>query len=687
MNRKEIIRKHNPSHRCIDYLSPFTVGNGSIAYTADITGMQTLYEEQQNAGFPLLTMASWGWHTTPAEVADNYDLERDLVMARYPHGRGFVTYPTMKMPGNEAVYDWLRENPHRYNLLRLGLRYQNRAIPPDGLLDARQYLDLYSGILYSSFFLDGERVTVTTACHQEKDVLAFEIHSDLLCQGRLQAALYFPYASPDITGSDWNAQDRHQTRILSENSQACLIGHFLDHASCLAEVCHEGPAPIQFIPSGAHVILCQPPEANTFSFTVGLAGQKDRLPRASFLECMQSSRIKWKDFWENGAFISFAGSTDPRADELERRIILSLYVSAVNSCCNMPPQETGLTVNSWNGKAHLEMYLWHVAYLALWHRGSLLKKSLGWFKAILPAAVQNARRNHYAGARWPKMVGPDGKDCPSPVGPLLIWQQPHLIYILELLYQADRSEALLAEYWESIRQTADFMADFAEYNEKEGVYELTAPLIPAQEVYSPEDTKNPTFETEYWVFGLKLAIRWAKRLHQDYPAIWERVANHMAAPKTINGLYPGHGQCKTSYTEYAKDHPSVAAAMGLLPGDRIDPAAMRRTLDTIYQSWDFSEMWGWDFAMMAMAETRTGGSGRALDILMYDTPKNQYLPNGHNRQADRGDLPLYLPGNGALLLAIPLMAMGYPGCGVPHPGFPPDGSWNIETENMGAFPF
>jgi hypothetical protein len=39
-----------------------------------------------------------------------------------------------------------------------------------------------------------------------------------------------------------------------------------------------------------------------------------------------------------------------------------------------------------------------------------------------------------------------------------------------------------------------------------------------------------------------------------------------------------------------------------------------------------------------------------------DTPKNTFLPNGHNAQAGRRDLPLYLPGNGGLLIAVAAMA-------------------------------
>ena len=33
------------------------------------------------------------------------------------------------------------------------------------------------------------------------------------------------------------------------------------------------------------------------------------------------------------------------------------------------------------------------------------------------------------------MVGPDGKDSPSSIGPLIIWQQPHPIYYAELCYR------------------------------------------------------------------------------------------------------------------------------------------------------------------------------------------------------------------------------------------------------------
>ena len=54
---------------------------------------------------------------------------------------------------------------------------------------------------------------------------------------------------------------------------------------------------------------------------------------------------------------------------------------------------------------------------------------------------------------------------------------------------------------------------------------------------------------------------------------------------------------------------------------------------------------------------RGGRSAAAVDALLMDEPKNEYLRNGHNPQ--RGSrLPVYLPGNGGLLAAVSLMVGG-----------------------------
>ena len=98
-------------------------------------------------------------------------------------------------------------------------------------------------------------------------------------------------------------------------------------------------------------------------------------------------------------------------------------------------------------------------------------------------------------------------DCPSEIATLLVWQQPHILYMLELLYRTEkRPDELLKEYWEVVFETAEFMVDFVVYDKEKDCYDLTAPLIPAQECHKPMDVKNPVYEVEYWRFGLQTAI-------------------------------------------------------------------------------------------------------------------------------------------------------------------------------------
>ena len=55
-----------------------------------------------------------------------------------------------------------------------------------------------------------------------------------------------------------------------------------------------------------------------------------------------------------------------------------MYLMAIQCAGSLPPQETGLTFNSWYGKFHLEMHWWHGVHFPLWGRAELFeKKPLG----------------------------------------------------------------------------------------------------------------------------------------------------------------------------------------------------------------------------------------------------------------------------------------------------------------------
>jgi hypothetical protein len=407
----------------------------------------------------------------------------------------------------------------------------------------------------------------------------------------------------------------------------------------------------------------------------------------SFGEVRRGAGEHWTRFWSSGGAIDLSRSRDPRWRELERRIVLSQYLTAIQCSGSLPPQETGLTYNSWEGKFHLEMHWWHAAHFALWDRLPLLERSLGYYERILPRARATAARQGYAGARWPKMTDPSGAESPSTIGPFLVWQQPHPIFYAELVHRSRPGRATLDAFKEVVFETAEFMASFAAWDAAGQRYVLGPPLQCAQERFPKDSTTNCTFELAYWRWGLEAAQRWRERMGLRREPSWEKVRTGLAGLPTADGKYLFAETAADTYSHgrWSDDHPAVTAALGVLPGPGVDVATMSRTLDWIWDRWQWAETWGWDYPMVAMTAARVGDPRRAIDALLMDTPKNHYRANGHNHQ--RPGLTIYLPGNGGLLYAVALMAAGWDG-GPSRvaPGFPDDGQWTVRFEGLKKAP-
>jgi hypothetical protein len=624
---------------------------------------------------PLCTMSQWGWHTRPLPPSIKSKILRPKFYETYGRKVGYNT----SSEGQTELFNWLRENPHRLHLGQIGLCLvadKVVEIQPANISGINQQLDLWRGVLKSEFKLFGEPVSIITAIHPEQDLLAVVIDSPLR---NLAVRIAFPYGSPAMQAADWNEPDKHQTRIITHEKDRALIARQLDADAYFTTV--EWRHEARLDAEGKHALLLTVGPRARVEFVVAFSQDRPGGALPSAAQTIAATADSWETFWTEGAAVELAGSKDNRAIELERRVVLSQYLTAIQCAGSLPPQETGLTVNSWYGKFHLEMHWWHATHFALWNRLPLFEKSLRWYESILPRAQELARSQGYRGARWPKMVGPAGRDSPSPIGPLLIWQQPHPIFYAELCYQSHPTGTTLQKYRELVFQSAEFMADYAFFDKRAFRYVLGPPVIPAQENHPPAETWNPTFELAYWSYGLNVAQRWRERLGLKRNAEWDRVVRNLSPLPSKNGVYLAHENCPETFSERNYDHPSMLGALGVLPGDGVDKGVMRRTLRETMERWQWDKTWGWDYPLTAMTAARLGETKIAVDALMMQTEKNRYLANGHNWQ--RPNLPCYLPGNGGLLYAIAMMAGGWKnGPNTNAPGFPADGSWSVRADNF-----
>lgn len=683
IDRHALVTRHNVILEKADPLTPLSIGNGEFAFTADVTGLQS-FPELHEKGMPLGTQSQWGWHSMPntnnykmSDVFEYYDVAGRKVpyASDKNHSRGYSPAST-----------WLRSNPHRLHLGQIGLlmtKTDGSKVKIDDISDVCQELDLWNGILCSRFKVENTPVKVLTVCHPNRDVLAVRIESSLLQKERLSVCIAFPYGCTQWrNAADWNHPELHTTGVNLSGNRADIT-RILDAERYFVRVVCSRNGEIKAISQHEYEICQSNSDSLEIIFAFSPTKSGRRLPDFKIVKNAASKH--WQKFWSSGGAIDFSQCMDPRAAELERRVVLSQYLTAIQCSGSRPPQETGLVCNSWFGKFHLEMHWWHAVHFALWDRLPLLERSLPWYKKILPMAKATAQLQGYDGVRWPKMVSPDGRDSPSTVGVFLIWQQPHPIYYAELCYRANPSKDTLEKYREIVFETADFMTSYPVWDEPGKRFVLGPALIPAQESYGRyrRTTINPTFELAYWYWALETAQKWRQRLGLERNPKWDRIIKNLSKPTIREGLYTG---IETEPYTITEDHPSMLCALGFLAQTPlIEPNVMKKTLEDILQNWDWPSTWGWDYPVMAMTAARLNQPEKAIDALFVKAQKNRYLANGHNYQSDR--LPLYLPGNGGLLTAVAMMAAGWDDCPDRYaPGFPDNGKWNIRWEGLKPMP-
>lgn len=686
IDRRAVVTRHNVHLSAPDTLGSLSVGNGTFTFTVDVSGLQTFYRDYEN-GIPLGTQSEWGWHSIPSNKGFTLnDVAREYETC---NGRKVPYAVQRNEESAREATNWLRANPHRLHLGLTGLRLQKR----DGTLarltaleEINQTLDLWTGTIVSQYKVDGDPVKVELVPLTDDDGIAVRVTSPMVRDDRLSVTLTFPYGAEChvCPGYDFEKPERHKTSISKSTEHQTVLERILDSTRFFVSIGHDGS---QVTETSAHAFSLTPgSDQEVFEFTVKYSPDGQANVSSTFEELRSQSVAFWSQFWNSGGIIDFSECTDPRARELERRVVLSQYLTRIQCAGALPPQETGLTMNSWYGKFHLEMHWWHGVHFALWGRPELLEKSMNYYGQILNKARETASWQGYRGVRWPKMTDPDGNESPSSVGAFLAWQQPHPIYYAELLYRHD-PETALKKYREIVFATAEFMTSFAQYSGSDDFYHLCHPLIPAQEIFPAAETNDPPFELAYWRYALEIAQKWRVRAGLEPLAAWQEVIDKLAPLPQHDGYYLPVAGAVEAYTDdaYRRDHPVVTGVYGVLPAsDGMDTTVMANTFDEIMNRWNWETTWGWDYPMLAMCAARLGKPEKAIDALLMDVQKNTYLVNGHNYQDQR--LRLYLPGNGGLLTAVAMMAAGWDSASGDTPGFPRDGTWKVRWEGLERMP-
>lgn len=694
IDRKAVVSRHNPVTYVSSAKSPVQVGNGRFAFGADITGLQTFRSFN--------TLSDWGWHSNPLPEGMSVEDYKPVVLETWGTSIPYI----LNNPECPEISDWLRWNPHRINLGRIGFvltKADGERAEEKDLSDTRQETDLWTGIVNSHFTLEGVPVSVRTACHPSMDLISIHVESPLVQSGRIGLFVDLPYSdgkSMLTSVGDFNCPEKHKSSLSSQAPGSVVITHVMDDTEYEIELHWKGNADLSRVSDAAHeyrfvtsgddsfdvTVLFRPssiPEMDTHDIVAESKG-------ASGLEVEdveKASADSWEKYWMTGAAVDLSGSSDPRWKELERRIVLSQFVLRLNETGIFPPQEAGLVNNGWYGRFHWEMIWWHGAHFLLWNRPNCVEGYLSKYGSFMEEAVSRASSEGRKGAKWPKCTGNFNREWPCEPHAALCWQQPHPIWFAEEEYRLNPSREVLDRWADVVINTADYMADYVFWDKAGKRFVIGPPVIPVSENTKMMETMNPIFELGYWRFGLRVALDWAKRLGLPAKRVkaWKDVLRKLSDLPTEDGYYITHEGMVDMWTNYNFEHPALTGVYGWLPGDGVDVETFRRTFHHVLETWQMDRIWGWDYPMLAMAAARLGEPETAVDLLCTTAHKFNFDDHG---LADMYPFP-YFPANGGLLTAVAMMCAGWDGLpkgvsgsAVESPGFPKDGSWVVRYEGF-----
>ena len=194
------------------------------------------------------------------------------------------------------------------------------------------------------------------------------------------------------------------------------------------------------------------------------------------------------------------------------------------------------------------------------------------------------------------MTDPSGRSSPGEINNLLIWQQPHPLVFAAYEFRSFPTRHTLDKWEDVVRETANWMAAFAWFNESTKVHDLGPPMFVVSEDTSPNVTQNPAFELAYWRFGLDIAEKWMNALGKNIPRLWMEVKDNLANLPIDNGTYMVYEGIERDFWDdpaFTSDHPALVGLYGWLPPTQgLDLTVAKATAEKVWAHWNATDFWG-----------------------------------------------------------------------------------------------
>ena len=520
---------------------------------------------------------------------------------------------------------------------------------PEDLTDVEQRLDLWNGSLRSRFRLEGELVEVETLCHPRLDLVAVRVVSPLLRLGRVAVRVRFPYGSPDTTAADWTKPEAHETRLVNAAPSQRRVS--IDGSTATATTSlWPGDQQADSCDRRSHELVLEPAGRGrvrgggrvlTPSDHAATAGLRRHAPRgARALERLLVERRGDRPLREPRPALARARAPD-RPLAVPHRDPVRGALPAPGDAAS--PSTAGTGSSTWRCTGGTRRTSRCGAACPCSSAASATTR------AILPKARATARRQGYAGARWPKMTDPSGTESPSSVGPFLVWQQPHPIYYAELVYRERPSTAPRSRgtgTWCS-RQRSSWPR--SRPGTGNAVRARAAPAGRAGDLPEGRDAQHGV-RARLLALGtrdgpaLAGAAGTRPRAALAEGARRSRAAAGARRPATSSPRPRPRATTTRAGRAITLRSP---ARSGCCPGEGVDREAMRRSLDWIWAHWSWPDTWGWDYplrrdvrgpARRARPRRRRAAAGRAEERLPRERPqppaaRSHDLPAGERRAA------------------------------------------------------